>query len=258
MARSWLHRIFSAFVAAALFMSSLPVVARAQDAKTSSDWEFQITPYLWLSGIGGDVTTPRGLTGSFSQSIGDVLGNLDAGVMVLGEVRYRRWHLLADFDYARLTTDANRAGPIFGQGSLETHEYLGTLAGGYRFVDTESIKLDGLIGVRAISIDNTLSFSGGVLPPRSDSGGQTWADPLVAARVILPIKSGFFANAYGDVGGGPDGDLTWQLYGGFGYSFNRSISAYLGYRYLAINHDVNNFGFDISQQGPLIGVGFRF
>jgi hypothetical protein len=90
MVRSWLHWVFSAFVAAAVFLSLLPVVARAQDAKTTSDWGFQITPYLWLAGIGGNVTTPRGLTGSFSQSIGDVLGNLDAGVMVLGEVRYRR------------------------------------------------------------------------------------------------------------------------------------------------------------------------
>ena len=74
----------------------------------------------------------------------------------------------------------------------------------------------------------------------------------------LPIGSGFFANAYGDVGGGPNGDLTWQLYGGVGYNFNQSVAAYVGYRYLAINHDVNGFGFDITQEGPLIGLGIRF
>src|SRR4051794_14502737 len=92
-----------------LFAAALWVgdAARAQDTKAGSDWGFQITPYLWLAGIGGDVTTPRGLSASFSQSIGDVLGNLDGGLMLLGEVRYRRWHLLADFDYARLTTDAD-------------------------------------------------------------------------------------------------------------------------------------------------------
>ncbi len=232
--------------------------ARAQDAGTGSDWGFQITPYLWLAGIGGDVTTPRGLSGSFSQSIGDVLGNLDGGLMLLGEVRYRRWHLLADFDYARLTTDASRSGPILGQGSLDTREYLGTLDAGYRFFDLDRLKLDGFIGVRAMSINNNLSFSGGLLPPRSDSSGDTWADPLLGIRAIVPIGAGFFANAYGDVGGGPNGDLTWQLYGGLGYSFNKTIAAYVGYRYLAINHDVNGFSFDIGQQGPLIGVGLRF
>jgi opacity protein-like surface antigen len=109
-----------------------------------------------------------------------------------------------------------------------------------------------------MSIDNTLSFSGGLLLPRSSSGGDTWVDPLVGVRVILPIGSGFFANAYGDVGGGPNGDLTWQLYGGVGYNFNQSVAACFGYRYLAINHDVNDFGFDIAQEGPLIGLGIRF
>ena len=252
------RRIRSALLAAGLVVTTLIGTARAQDAGNNSNWGFQITPYLWLAGVGGTVTTPRGVTGSFSQSIGDVLGNLDGALMLLGELRYQRWHLLADFDYANLSTDASRSGPFLGQGNLETHEYLGTLAGGYRIFDSDSLKLDGLVGLRVISIDNTLSFSGGLLPPRSSSGGDTWVDPLVGIRVILPIGSGFFANAYGDVGGGPDGDLTWQLYGGVGYNFNQSVAAYVGYRYLAINHDVNDFGFDISQEGPLIGLGIRF
>jgi hypothetical protein len=29
--------------------------------------------------------------------------NLDAGVMILGEIRYGRWGLLTDFDYAKLS-----------------------------------------------------------------------------------------------------------------------------------------------------------
>jgi predicted porin len=94
--------------------------------------------------------------------------------------------------------------------------------------------------------------------PLSDSGGDTWADPLVGVRVILPIGKGFFANGLGDVGGGPGGDLTWQLYGGLGYNFNQTFAAYVGYRYLAMNHQDGNFLFNINQQGPLVGVGIRF
>ena len=242
------------FAAALCF---LPVAggASAQDAKTSSDWGFQVTPYLWLAGMGGTITTASGRSASFSQSFSDIFNNLNAGVMLLGEARYQRWHLLADFDYVKLTTDASRSGPILGQPSVETKEFLGTLDGGYRIVDSDAFKLDGLVGVRVISIANTLSFSA---IPQSSSSSQTWADPLIGARAILPIGSGFFANAYGDVGGGPDGDLTWQLYGGLGYDFNQTVSAYVGYRYLSINHDVNNLTFDISQQGPLLGVGIRF
>jgi opacity protein-like surface antigen len=229
--------------------------ASAQEAKTPSDWGFEVTPYVWGAGIGGNITTAKGRSASFSQSFSDILKNLNAGLMLLGEVRYQRWYLLADFDYMKLTTDAARSVPILGQPSLEVKSYLGTLDGGYRFIDSDSFKLDGLVGVRVISMDNTLNFS---LVPRSPSVGATWADPLIGVRAILPIGSSFFANAYGDVGGGPDSDLTWQVYGGLGYSFNQSISAYAGYRYLSIKHDVSNLTFDMDMQGPLIGVGFRF
>ena len=229
--------------------------ASAQQANSQSDWTFQLTPYVWAAGMGGTITTPNGRSASFSQSIGDVLSNLDAGFMMLGEVGYQRWRLLGDFDYVSLTTDASRSLPIIGKASLKTTQYLGTLDGGYRVVDADAVKLDALVGVRVTSVSNTLSFSGIAL---SASGGDTWADPLVAARAIVPIGYGFLANAYGDVGGGPNGDLTWQLYGGFGYSFNTTVSAYLGYRYLSIRHDVNNLTFDMSQQGPIFGVGVRF
>src|SRR5262245_49212730 len=96
-------------------LTVLPVlnVAMAQSTAAPSDWGFQVTPYLWLVGIGGNVSTPRGLSASFSQSIGDVLGNLDGGLMLLGDVNYRRWQILADFDYARLTTDSS--GALLGQ-----------------------------------------------------------------------------------------------------------------------------------------------
>ena len=137
-------------------------------------------------------------------------------------------------------------------------EYLVTLDGAYRFIDSDAFKLDALAGVRIMSVDNDLSFSGALLPPRSDNGGDTWADPVVGLRTILPIGGGFVANALGDVGGGPNGDLTWQIYGGIGYDFNESVSAYVGYRYLSMNHQDGNFKYNINQQGPIIGVGFRF
>ena len=252
-----LRRSIGACLMALLALIWLPRGAGAQSADTSSGWSFQITPYLWLAGIGGNVTTAHGQSASFSQSIGDVLSELDGGLMLLGEARYGRWGILADFDYARLTTNGDQ-GPILGGASLTTREYIGTLDGGYRFIDSDSLKLDGLVGVRVFSVDTSLSTGGALLPPLSDSGSATWADPLLGMRAILPIGAGFFANALGDVGGGPNGDLTWQIYGGLGYNFDKTVAAYVGYRYLAFDHTVNGMNFDIHQQGPLIGVGIRF
>jgi len=256
--RRRLHSIRGVLLGMALALAPLTGVARAQDAGATSGWSFQLTPYLWLAGINGDVAGPRGNAASFDASIGDVLSHLDGGLMLLGEARYRRWGILVDFDYARLSGTGGGLSPILGQPSLTTREYLVTLDGGYRIIDSDALKLDGLMGVRIMSIDNELSFSGALLPPRSDNGGATWADPVVGLRTILPIGGGFIANALGDVGGGPNGDLTWQIYGGIGYDFNKSVSAYVGYRYLSMNHQDGNFKFNINQQGPILGVGFRF
>jgi hypothetical protein len=248
-------RALLGFVSAALLSMG---VARAQDAKPADGWTFQVTPYLWLAGFGGDITGERGNTASFSAGIGDVLSHLDGGLMLLGEARHGRFGILADFDYANLSAESGHFGPLLGQPSATMKEYLGTLEGAYRFVDAPGFKLDGLGGVRVMSLNTELSFSGALLPPRSDSAGDTWADPLLGLRVILPIAGGFFANAYGDVGGGPNSDLTGQLYGGFGYNFNETFTAYVGYRYLTMHHATERLDFDIAQQGPLIGVGIRF
>ena len=76
--------------------------ARAEDPAPPSPWSFQIVPYLWLVGIGGDISGPRESV-SVSAGIGDVLSHLDGGLMLLGEAHYRRWFLFGDFDYARLS-----------------------------------------------------------------------------------------------------------------------------------------------------------
>ena len=71
-------------------------------------------------------------------------------------------------------------------------------------------------------------------------------------------NSGFFANGYFDVGGGPNEDLACQVYGGLGYNFSQTVAAFVGYRYLVMEHQQGNFNFNINQQGPLVGVDFRF
>ena len=98
-----LHSIRGVLLGVALALASLTGGARAQNAGPTYGWSFQLTPYLWLAGINGDVEGPHGLSASFDAGIGDVLSHLDGGLMLLGEARYRRWGILVDFDYARLS-----------------------------------------------------------------------------------------------------------------------------------------------------------
>ena len=234
--------------------------ARAEDPAPPSPWSFQIVPYLLLAGIGGDISGPRESV-SVNASIGDVLSHLDGGLMLVGEAHYRRWFVFGDFDYARLSANGGW-GPIFGTPSATLTEYLFTVNGGYRFVDMPSIKADAMIGTRIFSFGTDLGTSGGlVVPPLSNSATITWADPILAGRVILPFDDGkapWFATIYGDVGGGPNSDLTYQFFGGLGYNFNKTIAGFVGYRYLEIQHSTGRLDLRINQQGPMLGAAFRF
>jgi hypothetical protein len=260
MSRQRIKLAYWVLVFAILIQAATSDAARAEDPAPPSPWSFQIVPYLWLAGIGGDISGPRESV-SVSAGIGDVLSHLDGGLMLLGEAHYRRWFLFGDFDYARLSADGSW-GPIAGTPSATLTEYLFTVNGGYRFVDTPSVKADVMIGTRIFSFGTDISTSGGfILPPVSDSATITWADPILAGRVILPFDDGkapWFASIYGDVGGGPNSDLTWQFFGGLGYDFNKTIAGFAGYRYLEVQHFTGNYGFRINQQGPMIGVAFRF
>jgi opacity protein-like surface antigen len=53
-------------------------------------------------------------------------------------------------------------------------------------------------------------------------------------------------------------DLTWQVYGGVGYAFTDWFDARVGYRYLVDDYESEGFVLDVSVQGFLVGLAFRF
>ncbi|WP_156953419.1 hypothetical protein [Afifella pfennigii] len=70
----------------ALLAGAISTPAHAQD------WEFQVTPYAWLSGLSGDVGTIPGLpAGSVDLSFGDILDDLDFAGMLLASARNGPW-----------------------------------------------------------------------------------------------------------------------------------------------------------------------
>jgi hypothetical protein len=81
-------------------MSSLraqPPGAADDDGKT----HFYLMPYLVLAGMGGDITV-QGHTASLSESVGDVLSNLQFGFMGRMRVTHNRWFLAMDGIYMGL------------------------------------------------------------------------------------------------------------------------------------------------------------
>lgn len=82
-------------------------------------------------------------------------------------------------------------------------------------------------------------------------------DGVVGLRGKAALSEKVFFIGRFDLGGGGS-KFTYQLFGGLGYNFNKKVAFVFGYRDLDVNYDKNNFVFDMSQRGPIMGVGFKF
>lgn len=134
-----------------------------------------------------------------------------------------------------------------------------TTSGGYTVVDENEGHLDLLLGARFLYLDVDLGIkTAAPLPPaRVDlSSDGSNVDGIIGIKGEYNVSEQVFLPVYADIGTG-ESDLTWQVFGGIGYRFEK-IEAVLGYRYLRWEFDDNAALDDLAVHGPILGARFRF
>jgi len=229
-----------------------PLAARAGE---TIKWKFEVTPYIFMPGIFGDVgigPVNRPADVSFDK----IWHNLEFTAMGTVSVGYDRWTLTTDVVYLGVggTKDVGvgnsdvLTGYDFQQWMVEP-----TLS--YRVCKGFEV----LAGARYNNIDASINGPLG----RNPSGTQAWWDPIVGANLSLPLGKGFSVNLQGDIGGfGVNSDLTWQAYPFLGWQFAKWGALQAGYRFLYMDYEngsgLNRFKYDVTYRGPQVGVTFRF
>jgi hypothetical protein len=236
--------------------------AAAQQAPRADGWQFALTPYVWFSGISGDVRTrsQRDPDVSVSASFGDLLSNLD-GIPFMGtaEVRNGRMGLVVDLLSMSVEQDVTTRDVLFNGGKGKVTATTGTVLGMYRAVDTPRQSLDIGAGLRPWDITTKLSLNAGLAQGVSGKASGTWADPVLALRYHLNLGSGFGLTAYGDAAGfGVGSIMSWQAIGSVDYDANHWLTLRAGFRYLSVDRKNDVQRFDISMAGPFIAATFRF
>ena len=262
----------------------------------AGDWEFSITPYLWLptievlssdansgGGIGGDPGDPVEPDDNVRISIGptDYLEALDLGFMIAGEARKDNLVLKGDLIYLDFSVGSEevkvenqtRSRNIASYDSTLTAK-MPTLLAGLNVIDTDNYHMDVLAGWRRADIDFDLKLDldllGRGLIPRIPIGVHLRSDDFIAAinGKYRFADSGFSIPYYADIGTG-DSDLTWQVMLGLDYAFD-SWTFHLNYRHL--EYDFGNVtytvpitraterleDFEVVFSGPTIGAKFEF
>lgn len=263
-------RILGAVAAVSLMMASAAMAAEPQG------WKVEVTPYLWLFGIDGDVTL-NGQETEFDRSAGDVLDGTDAGGSLLTVVQYDRFLFWGQVDFLSYDTDELDIEDRPEGGRFETDTVLGELAVGYQLDGwAEGQTFDILAGVRTLSMENTLTVYGVGTVERDDldddSDTDSRVDGILVVRPSIPVFpskiSGLRFNPTLGIGGG-DSDLVYELQPQLQYQITEYVAARLGYRTVgyhikgdnAKREDLNlteDDELNIAFSGLIAGLGVTF
>lgn len=248
-------------------------------AADQQNWALQITPYLWAAGLEGHLSPfRRAPTIHVEKSFSDVMDDLNFGGFINIWGRYDRFVVSGDMMYVD-TTGSHGAGPLpalqipgFGvaippgasvDAKVDTKQFMATLQGGYRVVDSPQFSLDALAGARVwhISNDVTVTASHPAIGNRSASHDEDfgWVDPVIGARAFLAVTEKLSVQAQADVGGfGAGSKLTWSALATVNYTFSDRVSASAGYKVLSVDYDHDGYVYDTRLSGPVLGMTYRF
>ena len=239
-------------------MLGLALIFLAQSASAQeADWRYKATFYGWFPGLSASVDTRFG-TVDADVSASDALQSLDMAFMGTFGAQNGRWGLAADLLYTDIS--ATQPTPFALYGDATVKQQLTALSGYvlYRVTEDPAFVFDVGAGFRTFNLDIDVDMSPGIAPAASDSISRSWTDPVIAARMNVPINEKWFVEGFADWGGTGSGDETWQIYGGVGYRISENWSTQLGYRTMNISKDVDTRNVSADMSGALIAFSYSF
>jgi hypothetical protein len=231
-------------------------------AKDSDSWEFHIAPYAWLAGLNGKIATLPGLPPADVDVnfYDDILGNINGAFMLVAEARKGSFGITTDVVYNDIESDASFPGQNFTKVTSQTKNWLVSAAGFYRLWATDKAFVDGLAGARYWSVDSELTLSGGAAGVLSVDDTEGWFDPLLGFKGLTMLgNSKFYVSGVALIGGfGVGSHFMWDVNANLGYQWTETFATTLGYRYLDVDYENDDFLYDVAQDGITIGFSWRF
>jgi len=238
-----------------------PSSSTSASATTLSDqWQFAVTPYAWAMGIRGSVSHNGTSLGQIKLTPGNVLSDINIAAMLVFEARRGRYGLYFDGVYGDLGSTASK---VVGRADLSASTNLAmtmvTLAPTYNFINSSSLRLDGLVGARIMwqNARTSISLAQTDLSITESSNLQLAAGVAGVKGRYNFENSKYFVPFYVDVGAGQSSSFTSQAYLGVGRAFDwGDVSLVAKNVYYQFKPNQNTV--DLNMFGAAIAVTFRF
>jgi len=236
---------------------ALVVALLASAPLRAADWTHEVAPYLWGTALEG-TTAVGDVSMDVDASFGDILDALEFAAMGTYRGSRDRYSVLFDVVYAALGGDGR--GPLgYVKADVDVDQLV--LEGDFGYALTDH--LHGFVGLRYVDLETTvkLTLPGG--GKRSAKDTADWLDPVIGLYYVRPFSEQWSVSLRGDIGGfGVGSDFAWQAVGTLRWQVKPGFGVAFAYRYLDNDYEdgkgADYFKYDMSMQGPLLGVVFTF
>lgn len=259
--------------------SSLTAAQANPSLSGQPDQALQITPFVWAASLHGHVSPfRRGPAVDVGKSFSEVMDGINVGGFLHLWSRQDRRVFSGEIMYVD-SSDSHASGPLAAfqipelgvvlppgadvNARVDSRQFMASLLGGYRVVESPQYTLDLLAGVRLWHISNeiTVSASHPSIGSQKASHGENfvWADPLAGLRLFIPLTEAFSLQTQADIGGlGVGSDYTWSVFAVASYTLTEDLSVSAGYKALKVDYDRRGHLYDVLLSGPVAGVTWRF
>lgn len=222
---------------------------------------FSFTGYGWASALNGRASTlPPLPAAKVDLNFGDILNDLNGGLMGAAEMRLGNWSFITDAMFTQVTSGATLPGPYFSSVKLRSQTFTLQASILYRLYSDTTFDVDLGAGLRFWNLDNRVKIAPGALNLGIvHSEAENWLDPVVSARLIARLGGPWSVTLFGDVGGFDAGSrLTWQALGTVNYDWSGDWTLHAGYRALHVDYRKGRFLYNTTMHGPILAATYRF
>jgi len=215
----------------------------------------------WGLSLSGE-TGVHGLNTNVDASFSDLIKQTNFAIFPGLELSKGNWTLAANGMFTVVSDEERFTGPLGKQRGVDVTSNVGVadVALGYTIIRSQvttgvPFTLTPLIGGRWTYLDaeiNPLNF-------KSRSQSRSWFDPYIGLSATVGITPTLDWRTAGTVGGFDVGSqFTWSAETMLEWHFSEHVGLDVGYRVLSWDYDLNNFKWDMTFQGPYIGLSFNF
>jgi hypothetical protein len=220
------------------------------------EWHFTFAPYMWMSGIKGDLSVANLPSVPVDASFSDIWDSFDFGLEGHFEARKDRFGLGFDFIWSDLGVPVAPEAQI-ADFTVDVRQLISEGFVLYRAASggrsDNPAHLDLLLGGRYTGTRTRLQAESAGVEYDSEFQELSWVDAMAGLKFRAPLGSKVALLGRADVAGFGS-KLTWNLEGDLALRASEHWSVGMGWRYMDIEYDegegVERKLFDLAYNGP--------